>query len=169
MYGDSAIGLSFEYPAEWELQIDSSAFELEDGRIINSFNGNIHQKEYSENFDANIRFYNNPIFDEASSTMEKAGYILENLPIAEQMKHVKCLPGNEWVISCEELINRNGVTYVKRIRRATPIEGGVWDRSIEAIIPTGKYIMTFDIISSYVPTQEVIDTFDQVIDSIKLE
>lgn len=152
LYSNSIIGLSFTYPEYWKLQ-DSEIHGDENGTSYCNF---LFPPNWNTDTVPNISICHSPI----SSAQ---GVLLDNQSIDKQIKAVFC----DMKIGCELKTNMKGVRYIK-----FPFNCLDSQCSISAIVPTGKYIMTFTVINdnSHVleNTSKVIGIFDALLESIEL-
>ena len=151
---NSEAGIQFEYPSNW------AVVNIED----NNFNVKIYRPDLIVGSSSNsyIRMRHNPKFD-------SDGRLLDGLSLEKQRQYVSC---KNFAIDgsiCSEHTNKNKVEYIEIDQNSS----GLIDRPDEGysksvFVPTGKYIITIDTISTEDKGAKIFDMFDRVVNSVKI-
>lgn len=167
-YENSIIGLAFDYPEGWIINEDSFKGGLgdivKDGKIYTSFGINIYPKDWDSLVQSNIGISHYPY-------ISPEGKSLDNLPIKDQLSLIDCSTlhkygGYDLRYECEVRRNRHGANYVWETGSINQKFKGFGAR---AMVPTGKYIITFQIQNETLENYERdLTDFEKVIDSISL-
>ncbi len=176
VYSSSTLGLSFEYPSDWRIQIDSEdpvthGDIMLDGKIYTSFNAGVFPPNWGSENNSYINFSHSPL-------VSSKGKSYDNLSVAEQLKFFSC---EEYLAffkehkvdfsnTCKSEVNKNGVQYIKYTQNMS----GQIDRpedgyNVSVVIPTGKYVITIVTVSVEDKGAPIFSVLDQIIESIKLQ